>query len=183
VLGGVTRDIYAKGLQLPFVKIFKTGRQDLELTAILRANCRLPDRAMRDFRAQIVAIRTGERRVSQLLERYGAQAFTESIQLIFAQSERLARAAVRTIPDGVYEAESFLDDDGVVLGKHIPVRIRVEVHSDAITFDLSGVGAQVAGYFNSGPTAGRPACEVAFKRLSGNKAFIREDLRAYAGQG
>ena len=75
---------------------------------------------MGDSRAQIAAIRTGERRVSQLLQRYGTQAFTESIQLIFAQSERLARAAVRTIPDGVYEAESFMEDDGVVLGKHIP---------------------------------------------------------------
>jgi len=166
VLGGITRDIYAEGLQLPFVKIFKAGRQDPELTAIICANCRLPDRAMGDFRAQIAAIRTGERRVSRLLERYGAQAFTESIRLIFDQSERLARAAVRTIPDGVYEAESFMDDDGVALGRHIPIRVRIEVHGEAITCDLSGVGAQVAGYFNSGPTAGRSACEVAFKCLT-----------------
>ena len=54
---------------------------------------------------------------------------------------------MRTIPDGVYEAESIMDDDGVVLGKHIPVRVRVEVRGAAITFDLRGVGAQVAGYF------------------------------------
>ena len=166
VLGGITRDIYAEGLQLPFVKIFKAGRQDPELTAIICANCRLPDRAMGDFRAQIAAIRTGERRVCRLLERYGTQAFTASIRLIFDQSERLARAAVRTIPDGVYEAESFMDDDGVALGRHIPLRVRIEVHGEAITFDLSGVGAQVAGYFNSGPTAGRSACEVAFKCLT-----------------
>ncbi len=166
VLGGITRDIYAEGLQLPFVKIFKAGRQDPELTAIFCANCRLPDRAMGDFRAQIAAIRTGERRVCRLLERYGTQAFTASIRLIFDQSERLARAAVRTIPDGVYEAESFMDDDGVALGRHIPLRVRIEVHGEAITFDLSGVGAQVAGYFNSGPTAGRSACEVAFKCLT-----------------
>ncbi len=166
VLGGMTRDIYAEGLQLPFVKIFKAGRQDSELTAIIRANCRLPERAMGDFRAQIAAIRTGERRVSQLLNRYGAHAFKESIRLIFDQSERLARAAVRTIPDGVYEAESFMDDDGVAIGRHIPIRVRVEVRGDEITFDLSGVGAQVAGYFNSGPTAGRSACEVAFKCLT-----------------
>ncbi len=166
VLGGITRDIYAEGLQLPFVKIFKAGLQDPELTAIICANCRLPDRAMGDFRAQIAAIRTGERRVCRLLERYGTQAFTASIRLIFDQSERLARAAVRTIPDGVYEAESFMDDDGVALGRHIPIRVRIEVHGEAITCDLSGVGAQVAGYFNSGPTAGRSACEVAFKCLT-----------------
>src|SRR2546428_305919 len=166
VLGGITRDIYAEGLQLPFVKIFKAGLQDPELTAIICANCRLPDRAMGDLLVQIAAIRTGERRVCRRLERYGTQAFTASIRLIFDQSERLARAAVRTIPDGVYEAESFMDDDGVALGRHIPIRVRIEVHGEAITFDLSGVGAQVAGYFNSGPTAGRSACEVAFKCLT-----------------
>jgi N-methylhydantoinase B len=127
---------------------------------------------MGDFRAQIAAIRTGERRVCRLLERYGTQAFTASIRLIFDQSERLARAAVRTIPDGVYEAESFMDDDGVALGRHIPIRVRIEVHGEAITCDLSGVGAQVAGYFNSGPTAGRSACEVAFKESRQNKLSV-----------
>ena len=56
VLGGVTRDIYSEGIQLPFVKIFKAGVQDPELTSILRANCRNPNRAMGDFRAQVASI-------------------------------------------------------------------------------------------------------------------------------
>src|SRR2546428_2872934 len=119
VLGGITRDIYAEGLQLPFVKIFKAGRQDPELTAIICANVRLPDRAMGDFRAQIAAIRTGERRLARVLQRYGNAAFRESIQRIYDQSERLARLAVRDIPDGVYAANAFMDDDAVAIGKHI----------------------------------------------------------------
>jgi N-methylhydantoinase B len=166
VLGGVTRDIFAEGLQMPFVKIFKRGLQDAELTAIIRANVRAPERAMGDFRAQIAAIRTGERRLSRILERYGNAAFIASVAHIFDQSERAARAAVREIPDGVYEAESFMDDDAVVVGKHIPVKVRVAVHGDEMTIDLSGVGSQVAGYFNSGPTAGRSAAQVAFKFLT-----------------
>jgi N-methylhydantoinase B len=166
VLGGVTRDIYSEGLQMPFVKIFKAGRQDSELTAIIRANCRVPERAMGDFRAQIASIRTGERRLTELLARYGNEAFRESVSMIFDQSERLARAAVRDIPDGVYEAESFMDDDGVSIGKHIPIRVRVEVAGEKMTIDLSGVSPQVSGYFNSGPTAGRSAAEVAFKCLT-----------------
>ena len=64
VLGAVTRDIFSEGLQMPFVKIFKAGKQDMELTEIIRSNCRLPHFAMGDFRAQIAAIRTGERRVT-----------------------------------------------------------------------------------------------------------------------
>ena len=70
------------------------------------------------------------------------------------------------IPDGVYEAESFMDDDGVNIGKHIPIKIRVEVKADEMTVDLSGVSPQVAGPYNSGATAGRSASEVAFKFLT-----------------
>src|SRR3972149_7028024 len=69
VLGAVTRDVFSEGLQMPFVKIFKAGKQDPELTAIIRTNCRLPEFAMGDFRAQIAAVRTGERRLPQLLKR------------------------------------------------------------------------------------------------------------------
>src|ERR671923_2881591 len=116
-LGGVTRDIFSEGLQLPFVKIFRAGKENPELTSIIRANVRVPERAMGDMRAQLASIRTGERRIMQLLKRYGNQAFKESIHLIFEQSENLARATVRQIPDGVYEAESFMDDDGVNVGK------------------------------------------------------------------
>ena len=104
--------------------------------------------------------------LTRLLERYGAETFKQSIKLIFDQSEKLARAAVEKIPDGVYEAESFMDDDGVNIGKHIPIKIRVEVKADEMTVDLSGVSPQVAGPYNSGATAGRSACEVAFKFLT-----------------
>jgi N-methylhydantoinase B len=166
VLGAVTRDIFSEGLQMPFVKIFKAGKQDAELTAIIRNNCRLPEFAMGDFRAQLAAIRTGERRLTQLLQRYGAATFKESVRLIFDQSEKLARAAVEKIPDGTYEAESFMDDDGVNLGKHIPIKVKVEVRRAEMTVDLTGVSPQVAGPYNSGATAGRSASEVAFKFLT-----------------
>jgi N-methylhydantoinase B len=166
VLGAVTRDIFSEVLQMPFVKIFKQGRQDPEITAIIRNNCRLPEFAMGDFRAQIAAVRTGERRLAQLLQRYGAETFKESLRLIFDQSEKLARAGVQKIPDGVYEAESFMDDDGVNLGKAIPIKVRVEVKSDEMTVDLTEVSPQVAGPYNSGATAGRSASEVAFKFLT-----------------
>jgi N-methylhydantoinase B len=165
-LGGVTRDIFSEGLQIPFVKIFRAGRENAEITSIIRVNVRVPERAMGDMRAQLASIRTGERRLLQLLKRYGNQAFKESIRLVFEQSEKTARAAVRQIPDGVYEAESFMDDDGVNIGKHIPIKVRVEVWGDEMTIDLSGVSAQVAGYYNSGITAGRSAAEVVFKCIT-----------------
>ena len=165
-LGGITRDIYSEGLQMPIVKIFKRGVQDQELTELIRTNVRFPNLAMGDFRAQIASIRTGERRFLDLLAHYGRDAVLDSIRGIYDQSERLARANVATIPDGVYEAESFMDDDGATIGQPIPIKVRVIVEGERMTIDLSDVSRQVGGYFNSGATAGRSAAEVAFKCLT-----------------
>jgi N-methylhydantoinase B len=164
-LGARTQDIYSEGLQLPIVKIFKRGVQDDELTRIIRSNVRLPDFAMGDFRAQIAAIRTGETRYLALLAKYGRAAVDASIVELSAHSARTARAAVAAIPDGTYEAESFMDDDGVSPDP-IPIKVRVVVAGDEMTIDLSGVSPQVAGYFNSGATAGRSAAQVAFKAVT-----------------
>ena len=81
-------------------------------------------------------------------------------------SEAATRARVREIPDGVYEAESFMDDDGVKLGERVPIRVRVEIAGDRMTVDLTDVAKQVAGFYNSGETAGRSCCQVAFKCLT-----------------
>ncbi len=166
VLRGATQDIYSEGLQLPIVKIFKAGVQDRELTDIIRTNVRFPNLAMGDFRAQVASIKTGERRFLELLGRYGRDAVLASIERIYDQSERLARASVAGIPDGVYEAESFMDDDGVAIGKPIPIKVRVVVEGERMTIDLSDVSRQVGGYYNSGATAGRSAAQVAFKCIT-----------------
>ena len=161
-LGATTHDIYSEGLQLPIVKIFKRGLQDDELTRIIRTNVRVPELAMGDFRAQIAAIRTGEQRYSALLKKYGLAAVNGSITGVYALTERLARAAVASMPDGTYVAESYMDDDGIS-DKPIPIKVKVIVKGDMMTIDLSDVSPQVQGYFNSGVTAGRSAAQVAFK--------------------
>ncbi|MGA2395330.1 MAG: hydantoinase B/oxoprolinase family protein [Candidatus Lustribacter sp.] len=161
-LGGTTQDIYSEGLQLPIVKVFKRGVQDDELTRLIRTNVRFPELAMGDFRAQVASIRTGEIRYQALLAKYGAAAVAESIRAIFEESEGLARSAVREIPDGAYEAESFMDDDGIG-DEPIPIKVRVIVRDDEMTIDLSEVSPQVRGFFNSGATAGISAAQVAFK--------------------
>jgi N-methylhydantoinase B len=165
-LGGPTRDIFAEGFQIPNVKIYKKGVPDQELFDIIRANVRFPDRAMGDVRAQIAAVRTGERRVLALVRRHGAAAFKEALEFINDQSERQARAAVRSIPDGVYRAETVMDSDGVTLDKTLPVAVTVTVSGDEMTIDLSECSRQVAGYLNCGPTAGKSGAQVAFKTLT-----------------
>ncbi|HWP28717.1 MAG TPA: hydantoinase B/oxoprolinase family protein [Chloroflexota bacterium] len=165
-LRGVTTDIYEEGLQLPICKIYRAGEPNTDVIEIIKANVRFPELAMGDFRAQLAAVKTGERRFLQLLGRYGRDAVLGSIGQLFRHSAAVARAAVRAIPDGVYEAESFMDDDGVRVGQRIPIRVRVVVEGETLTVDLSEVSRQVAGYFNAGATAGRSAAQVAFKCLT-----------------
>src|SRR5215217_4739882 len=153
-----TTDIYSEGLQMPIVKIYRRGEPNEELISIIRTNVRLPERAMGDFRAQVAAVKTGERRFLEMIGKYGREAVLGGIEAIMDQSEAVIRERVRAIPDGVYEAESFMDDDGIHVGQRVPIRVRVEVAGERITMDLTDVSKQVQGFYNSGETAGRSCC-------------------------
>ena len=165
-LDGITTDIYSEGLQLPIVKYQRAGVVNEEIVDIIKANVRLPDRAMGDLRAQLTAIGTGERRYIELVQRYGKDQVYASISDIMDQSERAARARTLSIPDGVYEAESYMDDDGVSISDRIPIKVRVIVKGDEMTVDLTDVAAQVKGFYNSGITTGHACSQVAFKCIT-----------------
>ena len=164
--GVVSTDIYTEGLQIPMVKYRNGGVVNQDIVDIIRMNCRLPDFAMGDLRAQVTALTTGERRFLELVGRYGAAAVLGSIAAIMDQTEAEARANTLSIPDGVYEAESFMDDDGLDLGRRVPIRVRVEVKGERMTIDLSEVSAQVRGFYNSGPATGIACAQVAYKCLT-----------------
>ena len=165
-LGGITTDIYAEGIQIPIVKYQREGVVNQDLVDIIRMNVRMPDRAMGDLRAQITAVNTGERRFLELLERYGRDPVMRAIATIMDQSERAARARTRSIPNGTYEATSFMDDDGVEVGNRIPIKVRVIVEDDEMTIDLTEVSRQVRGFYNSGETTGHACAQVAYKCIT-----------------
>jgi len=165
-IGTVTTDIYSEGLQIPILKYQNAGVVSQDLLDIIAMNVRLPDLGLGDLRAQVTAVTTGERRFLELLNRYGRDAVTQSIRVIMDHTEAAARANTLSIPDGVYEAESFMDDDGIEIGKRIPIRVRVEVAGDQMTIDLSDVSRQVRGYYNSGITTGYACAQVAYKCLT-----------------
>ncbi len=166
VLGGMTTDIFSEGIQIPIVKYQDRGKINQDLLEIIKMNVRLPPRAMGDLRAQVTAVKTGERRFLELLDRYGQAAVLESIAEIMDRAEVAARARTKTIPDGTYEAESFLDDDGIEIGKRIPVKVKVIVKGEEMTIDLSEVSKQVRGFFNSAITTGYGCAQVAYKCIT-----------------
>lgn len=165
-LGGVTSDIYSEGIQIPVMKYQDAGRVNDDLVRIISTNVRIADRAMGDLRAQIVAVNTGHRRFSEILTRYGREQVLSSVANIMDLSEAAARARTRSIPDGVYEAESFMDDDGLDIGVRVPIKVRVIKKDDEFTVDLSEVSPQVRGFFNSGPSTGYSCAQVAYKCLT-----------------
>jgi len=166
VLGGMSTDIFSEGIQIPIIKYQDRGKVNEDLVDIIRINVRLPPRAIGDLRAQITAVKTGERRYLELLDRYGRAEVDASIAEIMDRAEAAARARTRTIPDGVYEAESSLDDDGLEVGKRVPVKVKVTVKGDEMTIDLTDVSKQVRGFYNSAITTGYACAQVAYKCLT-----------------
>ena len=170
-LGGMTTDIFSEGLQIPILKYQRAGVVNQDLVDVIRMNVRVPTRALGDLRGQVTAVKTGERRFQQLLERYGGAPVLEAIRAIMDHSEAAARARTRTIPDGVYEAESFMDDDGLEVGRPIPIRVRVVVAGDEMTIDLTDVSRQVRGFYNSGITTGHACAQVAYKCITSPRDY------------
>jgi len=166
MLGGMSTDIFSEGLQIPIMKLHDGGVVNETLVGVIRQNVRLPSRAMGDLRAQVTAVKTGERRFLQLIERYGRDAVLGAIAAIMDHAEAMARTRTRTIPDGVYEAESYMDDDGIEVGKPVPIRVRIVVKGDEMTVDLTNVSKQVRGFYNSGITTGYACAQVAYKCLT-----------------
>jgi N-methylhydantoinase B len=166
LIGGMSTDIFSEGLQIPIMKYQDRGVVNETLVEMIKMNVRLPSRAMGDLRAQVSAVKTGERRFLQLIERYGREPVRASIKEIMDHAELMARSRTRTIPDGVYEAESYMDDDGVDVGTKVPIKVRVVVQGDEMTVDLTNVSKQVRGFYNSGITTGHACAQVAYKCLT-----------------
>jgi N-methylhydantoinase B len=170
----MTRDIYEEGLQIRSVKIYAGGKPNIEVLRLIQDNIRFPESSMGDLRAQIACCRTGEERLQELCRRYGVERFLSGVLEIWDQTDRLVRGAVRAIPDGSYEADSYLDNDGRDFSRTVPIKVRVEVRGDDFTVDYSGMSPQVAGFINCGVSGGMAAARVAFKALTTPRGEVNE---------
>jgi len=167
-------DIYSEGIQFRSLKIYEAGKRNETLWQIIRDNIRFPDAALGDLRAQIASCNLGARRYSELLARYGRETVEACIHTIWDQAESAAREAVKAIPDGVYEAESFLDNDGRNFGTPIRIKVAVTVSGSEMTIDYTGTHPQTASALNSGRSGGIAAARIAFKNLTLPKLDVNE---------
>ncbi len=157
-------EIYQEGIRLGPTKVVEGGVQRRDVTDVLGRNSRFGYPAVGDLGAQIACVRTGQRRLEAIVAKYGRETIEAARDGIFAQTERLERAAVRAIPDGVYRAEGCIDNDGRS-DEPVWVRLAVEIRGDEMTIDLTESDDARRGPVNCGEAQAISACRVAYKLL------------------
>ncbi len=145
--GADNDSIFQEGLLLPAVRAMREGRPVEEVWRLVEANVREPTSTLGDLRAQFAALATAGRRLASLAERYGAGVVLGAMRDLRAYAERRLRAELRELPDGVGEAEGFMDDDGAG-GPPVRIHARVDKRGDEVLVDLSGSDAQRPGGMN-----------------------------------
>jgi N-methylhydantoinase B len=195
---GPCREIYQEGLRIPPVKIIRRGKIVADVLALLLNNVRTPEEREGDLGAQIAACETGAQRLREVCDRYGIVRARQSAADLLVYSEEMMRTFLRTIPPGRYEAEDFMDDDGVddkpvriaasievaaARGKKSTVETRLAASPAAasskppaqVTIDFNGSDRQVQGAINAVEAITYSACFYVFRCL------LREDVPATSG--
>ncbi len=145
---GNTRNIFQEGLRFPPVKIYKRDEEVADLFRVLISNVRTPHHAYGDLKAMIGSLYLAERRVLELVQRHGAEAFAQCAEDIKTVSERLARAAIAALPDGEYAFEGFIEDDGITPDEQWRIAASVNVRGDEVIVDYTGSSPQSEGPAN-----------------------------------
>jgi N-methylhydantoinase B len=141
-------EIYQEGLRLPFVKLVDKGKHNDILWDVIGLNVRVPDEVQGDLRAQMSACIAAERGLLELIERYGVDEVERYAEELHDYAERLTRAEIGDIPDGVYEFTDNIDG----LGENpTPVifKAKVTIAGDTVAVDWTGTSKQVPGGINT----------------------------------
>ncbi len=158
-------EVYQEGLQFPNIKLFSRGEPDRALLDLISANVRLPDMTLGDLWAGVAALRVGERRFLDLYRKYGTDTILASIEELLDYGEEMVRLELARLPRGVYEAEDWIDDDGVGNGP-FPVRVKVTITDEEFVADFTGSHPQVAGPINCTWTGLISEVRAGFKALT-----------------
>jgi N-methylhydantoinase B len=142
-------DVYQEGIVIPPSKFnLERDWNGGPFERFVAANVRVPSQTIGDFNAQIAANQVGVARVAELVRRYGADVIARVMDAMLDYAERRVRATLARLPDGDYEGEDWLDDDGI--GEEpVPVRVTLRKRGDALAVDYAGTAAQVERNINA----------------------------------
>jgi N-methylhydantoinase B len=146
-----TSSIYDEGIQIPPVKLYDAGVLAEGIIDIWKQNSRMPEIVATDIQAQVAVTRTGTRRLTELTKKFGPELVLSTMTTVLNRSETLAREVFSQIPDGVFEASDFVDDDGWT-DEPIPIHVQLEVRGSDLYVDFAGSGNQTRGGVNVTPS-------------------------------
>jgi N-methylhydantoinase B len=141
-------ECYQEGLRIAPIRLFSASGPDREAINFVLANLRGRDEREGDLFAQYAADDVAARRLGELCERHGADTLAACFERLHAESEIQMRTALAAIPDGSWEGEDWLDDDGVE-DRRVRIRVRVDKRGDSAHFDFTGTDAQTRGPVNT----------------------------------
>jgi N-methylhydantoinase B len=162
-----TTEIFQEGVQFRSVRLWRRGEPVADIYRMIEINTRFPRQLLGDIAAQLAGCLRGRDLLAGLYARHGAATMRAAIEALWDRSEQATRRAISRIPDGSYEAESFLDNDGVDLATRVPIRVVVRIAGETMEVDFSGIADQLRGPLNSGRQGGaETAARIALKYLA-----------------
>jgi N-methylhydantoinase B len=157
-------EVWQEALRIPPVKVYDKGKLRRDVWDLIFANIRL-DIVQHDMRAQMGACTVGERRLQDVIKKYGKESFELHKQALFDASRKMIEAEIRQIPNGVYRGEGMVYFDGHHEGTEFTIRVKITVADARIVFDYSDTDAQTDGFVNGTFTSSASACILTFLQM------------------
>jgi N-methylhydantoinase B len=145
---GRADEIYQEGIRIPPVRLMVGGKVNDDVMRLISANVRIPEEREGDLTAQLGAIETGRQRLLEIVARYGFKEADAYATHLIDYTAEMMRRVIRDLPDGIYEAEDFLDDDGYS-SQPVRIAVRIEIRGDHADVDFTGSAPQVRGPINA----------------------------------
>lgn len=141
-------EIFQEGLIIPPIKLVKKGILDEDILNLILCNVRTPEERKGDILAQIAANNTGKQRFEESVRKYGDKKLIQYGRLIQDYTEKILRATILGIPEGVYSFSDFMDNDGIT-DNPVKIAVRISVRDDEAILDFSSSSTQVEGGVNA----------------------------------
>ncbi|MBK13288.1 MAG: hydantoin utilization protein B [Porticoccaceae bacterium] len=147
-------EVHQEGIRIPPTKILREGELNQKMLDVFLANVRAPEQNWGDLKAQIAACNTGERKVAEMIERFGIDTFRKGVGDLLDYAEKQARAIIRELPNGRYNFRDYIDEDAVN-GWPCRLKLSLIIHDDELVLDFTGSDPQLESSMNM-PTGGDP---------------------------
>jgi N-methylhydantoinase B len=157
-------EVWQEALRIPPVKVYDRGKLRKDVWDLIFANIRF-DIVAADMRAQIGSCVVGERGITKLVEKYGIEKFENHKEYLFDSTEKMMKAEIRTIPNGIYNGESTVYFDGKTPGSKYKIRVEITANEDEMIFDYSKTDPQTDGFVNGTYTSSASATILTFLQM------------------